>query len=964
MSERELFEAALELPGPGRSAFLERVDPELRAGVLDLLAAHEASGAFMAHPAGGTTIDRPPRAADLVGSRLGPYKLLQVIGEGGFGVVYMAEQERPIGRRVALKVIKPGMDSAAVLARFEAERQALALMDHPNIARVFDAGATESGHPYFVMELVKGVSVTEFCDANHMSPADRLQLFISICNAIQHAHQKGIIHRDIKPTNVLVTLHDGVPVPKVIDFGVAKAVAQKLTERTLFTAYGQMIGAPAYMSPEQAEMSGLDIDTRSDIFSLGVLLYELLTGTTPIEGTRIRAVGYAEMQRLIREEEAPRPSFRLSSLGETATLLAGNRGTDARQLAQQLSGDLDWIVLKALSKDRNRRYTSAGNFADDIDRYLKREVVQARPPSTRYRLQKFAQRNRLAVRAVLAIAAALLVGTGVAVWQAVVATRAKDRALEAAVAERQAKDQALAAAEAEGRARARAELREVEAKSALDFLTQRVFAAARPKGHGGGLGRDVTLRAALESAVPFIEENFRDQPIAQIRLRWTLASAFAGYGEHKRAAEQYERVLVLLTRHRGPSDPEAIAARVDRAAMMSDLKPATEAVILHEEAMRACSTHLGKANETTLRAVNNLANCYQDLRRFDDARKLYEQALPILDSIHGPNGRFTLSCRHNLACVTHSLDGAERAVPRLEEVYEFRRTHFGAGDLETFESMHELANCYHELKRHPDALKLREKVHAGRLAQLGLENALTLKSMNNLASSYEAMKRNAEAIELREKALAGCRIVFGHIDRETLSSMHRLAHGYWNASRRDDALKQYRDTLTAREVHLGMADPQTLETMVDVADCLVAVKRGAEAVPIIDEILRRIAGRPIDRMLASKVIALRMGYFRSMKDPVGLRATAIAWERLEQTNFECLFIAAKIRAVTAMVQRGVEPLDKALVEADERRAVEWLRKSVAAGWPDPDHLANDKDFRELKSRSDFQSILAGGRDKN
>ena len=266
------------------------------------------------------------------GTVIGPYKLLQQIGEGGFGVVYMAEQEQPVRRMVALKIIKPGMDTAQVIARFESERQALALMDHPNIAKVLDAGATESGRPYFVMELVKGVPITEFCDKNHMPAEQRLKLFIDVCHAIQHAHHKGVIHRDIKPSNVMVTLHDGVPVVKVIDFGVAKATVQKLTERTLFTAYGQMIGTPAYMSPEQAEMSGLDIDTRTDVYSLGVLLYELLTGTTPLEPKRLREAGYAEMQRLIREEEPPRPSTRLSSLGDSATVLAGNRGTDVKRL--------------------------------------------------------------------------------------------------------------------------------------------------------------------------------------------------------------------------------------------------------------------------------------------------------------------------------------------------------------------------------------------------------------------------------------------------------------------------------------------------------------------------------------------------------------------------------------------------------------------------------------------------------
>jgi WD40 repeat protein/serine/threonine protein kinase len=433
----DLFLRAVEIEAADkRRALLDAEcagDERLRQQVDALLAASEKVGSFLRQPAvqmaealAATSDYRP--IAEGPGSVIGPYKLLQKIGEGGFGVVYMAEQEKPLRRMVALKIIKPGMDTAQVIARFESERQALAMMDQPNIAKVLDAGATDSGRPYFVMELVKGVPITEFCDRNHMPAEQRMRLFIDVCHAIQHAHHKGIIHRDIKPSNVLVTLHDGVPVVKVIDFGISKATAQKLTERTLFTAFGQMVGTPAYMSPEQAEMSGLDIDTRSDVYSLGVLLYELLTGTTPLESKRLRDAGYAEMQRLIREEDPPRPSARLSSLGDSATVLAGNRGTDLRRFVRALSGDLDWIVMKALDKDRNRRYGTPGSFAEDIERSLRHDAVQARPPSTAYRLRKYARRHRAAVVTVLAVAAALILGTAGATWQAVVAAHARDEA--------------------------------------------------------------------------------------------------------------------------------------------------------------------------------------------------------------------------------------------------------------------------------------------------------------------------------------------------------------------------------------------------------------------------------------------------------------------------------------------------------------------------------------------------------
>jgi serine/threonine protein kinase len=327
------------------------------------------------------------RTAEQVGAVIGPYKLMEQIGEGGFGLVFVAEQQKPVKRRVAIKVIKPGMDSRDVIARFEAERQALALMDHPNIARVLDAGTTDSGRPYFVMELVHGVPITDYCDRNQLTPRERLELFVFVCQAVQHAHQKGIIHRDLKPSNVMVMLHDGEPVVKVIDFGVAKALHQHLTEKTIYTHFAQMIGTPLYMSPEQAEMSGLDIDTRSDIYSLGVLLYELLTGTTPFDKQRVAKAAYDELIRMIREEDPPKPSTRLSQSTESLPAVAAHRRIEPARLSKMFRGDLDWITMKALEKDRTRRYETASGLAADILRYLHDEPVEASPPSAGYRLK-------------------------------------------------------------------------------------------------------------------------------------------------------------------------------------------------------------------------------------------------------------------------------------------------------------------------------------------------------------------------------------------------------------------------------------------------------------------------------------------------------------------------------------------------------------------------------------------------
>ena len=428
--EAALLQAAAQLSGESRVSFLEvacKDEPELRQRLETLLAAQEPKPSLVAE----STSDATPTlkfgaAKETVGTIIGRYKILEEIGEGGCGIVYVAEQTEPVRRRVALKVIKLGMDTKAVVARFEAERQALAMMDHPNIAKVLDAGATETGRPYFVMELVRGVKITDYCDQHKLSTRQRLDLFVPVCQAIQHAHQKGIIHRDIKPSNILVTLHDGEPIPKVIDFGIAKATEGRLTDVTVYTQLHQFIGTPVYMSPEQAEMTSLDIDTRSDIYSLGVLLYELLTGKTPFEAEELMAVGLDGMRKTIREKEPVRPSTKLATLhGEELTTAAKRRSVDTSKLLHQLRGDLDWIVMKCLEKDRTRRYDTAIGLAADLKRHLNNEPVVARPPSTAYKFQKAFRRNKLAFGAAAAVLLALLLGLGVSIWQYVGKSRAE-----------------------------------------------------------------------------------------------------------------------------------------------------------------------------------------------------------------------------------------------------------------------------------------------------------------------------------------------------------------------------------------------------------------------------------------------------------------------------------------------------------------------------------------------------------
>ncbi len=464
MNEQQIFEAALQHEPGRRAEYLDEAcadDPKLRQRVEHLLRFHEDAGEFFEKPAAEiVATEQMTRVTEKAGDCIGPYKLLQQIGEGGMGVVYMAQQTEPIKRRVALKVIKPGMDTREIMARFEVERQALAMMDHPNIAKVFDAGTTETSRPYFVMELVKGIAITKYCDEQHLTPRERLELFLPVCQAVQHAHQKGVIHRDLKPSNVLVALYDSEPVPKVIDFGVAKAINQELTEKTLFTHFGQVVGTLEYMSPEQAQLNQLDIDTRSDIYSLGALLYELLTGTTPIDRQRLRSVALDEVVRIIREEDPPFPSTRLSTSASLATI-AAHRRTAPQKLSTLVRGELDWVVMRALEKDRARRYQTASHLATDIQRHLSDEPVEACPPSFRYRLSKFSRRHRTAIATGLLMVAALALGLIGTTWQALHATKAgrvaqwerdrakeeRDRATAAEAFANAEKERALAAEE-------------------------------------------------------------------------------------------------------------------------------------------------------------------------------------------------------------------------------------------------------------------------------------------------------------------------------------------------------------------------------------------------------------------------------------------------------------------------------------------------------------------------------------
>jgi serine/threonine protein kinase len=894
----------------GDAALLQQVEA--------LLQKHEQAGSFLRPPAvpqstldtavggraGGHANPRQSVPTEAAGDRIGPYELLQKLGEGGMGVVWSAEQTDPVKRHVALKVIKPGMDSVQVLRRFEAERQALALMDHPNIAKVLDAGATPGGRPYFVMELIQGVPITKYCDEHHLSVRERLELFVHVCRAIQHAHQKGVIHRDVKPNNVLVCTQDGKPVPKVIDFGVAKALHQRLTDETFYTEIGAIVGSLEYMSPEQAEVSPLGVDTRADVYALGVLLYELLTGTTPLGPGRLLWTGYAEVLRLIREETPAKPSTRLTQSAESLPSVAALRRTEPVRLAKELRGDLDWIVMKALEKDRSRRYEAASSFARDVERYLSDEPVEACPPSARYRLSKFLRRHRGPVLAGLGLVGLLVAGIVGTSWGLLHADRARR--------------EAVSAREAEAEQRRVAEERENETRAVLDFVETRVLGAARPEGEGDGLGRDVSLRKAMETALPFVEQGFRGQPLIEARLRRTIGVSFRSLGELATAAEQFQKAHTLYAEQFGPDHPATVRVLGDVANSYQDLGKRTDALHLREELLAIQTARFGRDHPDTIWTMAGLANSYNSLGRYADARRLYEEVLARRKAALGCDHLETLRAMNNLGYnytnlgrYTDALQLFETSLPRCKDC-------LGPDHPETLKSMHGLACSYHFLNRFAEAVKYHEQALALRKAKLGPDHPETLDSINEVARSYFGLGRHAEALKLREQAVALRTAKLGPEHPDTLMSKWGLADSYTAVGRFTDAVTLYKETLALYETKLGPEHPDTLNCSDNLAVAYAGLGRYDDAIEHFKKTLQ--------------VRSAKLG----PQHPDNLIATY---------NIACCYALA--------VPRAPDPAKRADL------AMEWLKKAVAAGYHDAAQIKKDADadFKAVRDRDDFKKLL-------
>ncbi len=707
------------------------------------------------------------------------YHLLRKIGEGGMGEVWLAEQREPVRRRVALKVIKRGLDTRLFIARFEAERQALALMEHPAIAKVFDAGETPRGRPYLVMEYADGIPITEHCDERQLTTRQRLELFIEVCDAVQHAHQKAIIHRDLKPTNILVATQDGKPAPKVIDFGIAKALGQRLTERTMFTDLGLMVGTPAYVSPEQAE--GRDVDTRADVYSLGVVLYQLLTGTLPFDPQELRSASHEEIRKKIREDDPPRPSSRISTLGEASREPAGNRRTDPSRLVVRLRGDLDWITMKALEKDRARRYGSAQELAADIRRHLRHEPVLATPPSTGYRVRKFVRRHTLGV--VVSGAVVLML----AVLAAAMTIQAGRIASE--------RDRANREAEAKGRV--------------SEFLTE-LFEVSDP---GEARGNSITARELLDRGAAKIEEELAEDPELQAELMDVMGGVYTSLGLYPESQPLLERALESRRRFLGPEHPKTLETLASLGILFKKQSRFAQAEAIYRELLELRQRTLGPDDSKTLSVMNNLGNVLKQQGRTEEATPLLEATLDGFRSLRGDDHLHTLIAANNLASAYHEQGRYGDAEPILREAVEGFGTQLGENHPHTLLTSMNLANLYERQGQHARAESLYEDTIERSRRVLGEDHPQTLLCVGNLINLYQVQGRHDEAEPLVIEAVEQNRRRLGDDHRDTLWSRSQLADVYAGKGLPRRAVELHVEILETRRRTLGDDHPDTLKSL-------------------------------------------------------------------------------------------------------------------------------------------------------
>jgi serine/threonine protein kinase len=714
------------------------------------------------------------------GDRIGPYKLLRVLGEGGMGIVYLAEQAEPIKRQVALKVIKPGMDSKRIITRFEAERQALALLDHPNIAHVHDAGTAESGRPYFVMEYVKGSSITEYCDHHKLTIEQRLRLFQQVCQAVQHAHQKGIIHRDIKPSNIVIMMQDDKAVPKIIDFGVAKALRQPLTERTQATEDSQLLGTPEYMSPEQADMANEDIDTRSDIYSLGVLLYVLLTGVLPFDSDTFREGGIEQIREAVCETDPKTPSTRLSSLGEQAEKVAQSRQMEVVALAKCLHRELEWIPLKAMRKERAERYRSASEFVDDIENYLKGDPLIAGPLSAVYRLKKLVRRNRALVIGIAAVLAVLAIGVVVSTILAI--------------------GQAHARAEAE---------RQVKiSETVSSFLRDDLLGSLEPDRSGG---RDVTVRSILDNATENLNK-FKNEPLVEASLRDTIGWTYRELGELKVAEPHLERAVKLRREQLGDEHPDTLHSLRRLGGLYWSQGRYKESANLLEKALSISKRILGPEHITTLGITQGLATAYIEIGRYDEAEQLNLRCIPIAQRVPGEKNEWSLHMMAGLG-ITYECQGRyDEAEHQFIELLRLREGFWDDENIHTLQYKSFLARVYRKQKRYDEAESLYLEVLPIQRKVDGNEHWRTLRSMNGLAQVYTHLGKYNQAEKLFDEAMKSYESVYDKEHGDTIRCMNGLAKLYTAQRRFEEAKSLLIEVLEISSRKLGKDHPWTLTT--------------------------------------------------------------------------------------------------------------------------------------------------------